>query len=325
MISIIIPVYNNKEKLERCIESIKKSYYTNYEIIVVDDHSSENIENICIKQNIRYLLNNKKGPGSARNLGASIEKYNLLFFLDSDTEIFENSLNEIAEWIEKNPDLKVTSIPYNYKPINSGSTSAYKALTQWFHFLNNEKVKEIQGGACLFQKNFFLQTGGWNIEFFFASVENEEFGERIYYIMKDRIPVCRVTTVKHNFNNFFTCIKNTFKRADDWYFFYKRGYITLIDSTQPSKNMAIFNMLGILSLLFLAASLLCNLYIIIFFFFTAIPYLIYYRKLFYTAAKLHGIIFMFFSIFFTIFISIIGYSGALSGYLKFQNYKLSKL
>ena len=77
MISIIIPVYNGAAKILKTLESINKQTYQDYEVIIVNDGSTDNVESICatylkkINSNNSYLFINQKNEGapSARNRG----------------------------------------------------------------------------------------------------------------------------------------------------------------------------------------------------------------------------------------------------------------
>jgi len=98
-LSIIIPVYNVKEYVERCILSIvtQPIYPENYELIVVNDGSTDKSENIIRRLSddypfIRLITQENKGLGAARNTGLDKATGEYIFFLDSDDYISENSL-----------------------------------------------------------------------------------------------------------------------------------------------------------------------------------------------------------------------------------------
>lgn len=89
LISVIIPVYNEEQDISACLKSLKSQFYKNIEIIVVDDGSTDKTKEILKKlQRANYKLQiihqNHKGPGSARNLGASKASGEILVFVDAD-------------------------------------------------------------------------------------------------------------------------------------------------------------------------------------------------------------------------------------------------
>ena len=104
--SIVIPVYNVEQYLDRCLESVLKQQWTDYEIILVNDGSTDNSESICGKyvDGERVLLISKQNGGlsSARNTGISSAKGRYILLLDSDDYIEENSLSELAGVIKNN-------------------------------------------------------------------------------------------------------------------------------------------------------------------------------------------------------------------------------
>ena len=92
MISVIIPCFNSEEYITRAIESILKQSYTNYEIILVNNNSTDNTYNILQeyakkKAGLVNVFNEyKKGAPAARNKGLSEAKGEWIQFLDADDE-----------------------------------------------------------------------------------------------------------------------------------------------------------------------------------------------------------------------------------------------
>ncbi|MEX1122997.1 MAG: glycosyltransferase [Balneolales bacterium] len=103
--SIIIPIYNRADDLEALMESLtKQSYpYGGFELIVVDDGSSENIKEVVHRFhpkadfNIRYYHQENQGPGKARNTGMDQARNEIIIFIDSDCLIPSHYLAEVAE------------------------------------------------------------------------------------------------------------------------------------------------------------------------------------------------------------------------------------
>lgn len=104
-ISIIVPVYNIEKYLPRCIESILAQTYTNLELILVDDGSTDQSGKICDtyakKDNrVRIFHKTNGGSSSARNLGIREAKGEYLGFVDSDDYIEKNMYEELVYAIE---------------------------------------------------------------------------------------------------------------------------------------------------------------------------------------------------------------------------------
>lgn len=107
LVSVIIPVYNREKTIIKAIESVIRQSYTNWELIVVDDGSTDDTFRIVSEkanevENIRIISNIfTKGPSGARNSGIRAAKGAYISFLDSDDEWFECHLEECMEAIEK--------------------------------------------------------------------------------------------------------------------------------------------------------------------------------------------------------------------------------
>lgn len=97
MISVIVPVYQVEQYLEECIESILSQTYTNFEVLLIDDGSTDNCPKICdayAKEDNRIKVVHQKNQGlsAARNTGISIAKGEYLTFIDSDDVVTKRYL-----------------------------------------------------------------------------------------------------------------------------------------------------------------------------------------------------------------------------------------
>lgn len=105
-ISIIVPVYNAEKTLCRCIESVVRQNYNNYELILVNDGSVDGSADICNRysneyQQIRYVYKNNGGVSSARNLGLKLARGEYIAFLDSDDYVTDDFFSFINKAISK--------------------------------------------------------------------------------------------------------------------------------------------------------------------------------------------------------------------------------
>ena len=104
--SIIIPVYNRKDELKRALNSIARQDYLDFEIIIIDDYSSESFESILNSYTtipLRYhRLKSKGNANIARNKGIELAKGNFIAFLDSDDQWKKNHLKESLMFIKQN-------------------------------------------------------------------------------------------------------------------------------------------------------------------------------------------------------------------------------
>ena len=105
-ISIIIPVYNAENYLSSCINSILKQTYYNWEIIIVDDGSTDNSKSIYTKfaeedKRIKFFYQKNKGVSAARNLGIEMAKGDYIVFVDADDWIEATFLEKMLKVLEK--------------------------------------------------------------------------------------------------------------------------------------------------------------------------------------------------------------------------------
>ncbi|WP_195953172.1 glycosyltransferase family 2 protein [Clostridium saudiense] len=105
-ISIIIPIYNVEQYLKRCIDSILNQSFKNFELILVDDGSTDNSGKIIdeyesIDKRIRVIHKENGGQGSARNRGLDIAKGNYIGFVDSDDWIHRDMYKCMYKFITK--------------------------------------------------------------------------------------------------------------------------------------------------------------------------------------------------------------------------------
>src|SRR3989344_4750748 len=102
LITVIIPTYNEENSVAWCLLSLSVQSNPHYEIVVIDDGSSDktiqSIENLNDKvKNFRIFKQEHKGPGEARNLGAKHAKGEILVFIDADMTFDPNFLHELTE------------------------------------------------------------------------------------------------------------------------------------------------------------------------------------------------------------------------------------
>ncbi len=101
-ISIVIPVYNEAKYISGCIKTLLNQSFKDFELIFVDDGSTDGttsiIENFIKKdKRIKFLKQERGGPGRGRNLGAKQAKGDILVFVDGDMEFDKNYLKELIK------------------------------------------------------------------------------------------------------------------------------------------------------------------------------------------------------------------------------------
>jgi len=122
MLSIIVPVYNVEAYLDKCLSSIFKSTFTDYELIIINDGTKDNSEQIInkyidkYKEKITYISKENTGLSDTRNLGMNIAKGKYIAFVDSDDYIEPDAYElMMAKAKERNFDIVATDVRLVYE------------------------------------------------------------------------------------------------------------------------------------------------------------------------------------------------------------------
>ena len=123
--SIIIPNYNSEKWIGRCIESVLNQTYKNFELIIIDDMSTDNSPDIIRRYNsdtrVKFIeLSHKRYNGGTRNVGIDLASGDYILFLDCDDYIYENtSLEKLNAFISYN---RTDLVRVNYVARKNGGT-----------------------------------------------------------------------------------------------------------------------------------------------------------------------------------------------------------
>jgi len=176
-ISIIVPFNNGKKYIERCLNNLRKIKYDDYEIILVDDFSKDNSEQIAKKyNNTKYFYTNEEtiGVGNARNLGIEKASGKYIMFVDVDDTIEKDLFINLEKYINQNIDM----IKYKMKIIKD---KEFYADGPTFEVTNGEEAfnklcykDKYLDSPCLYliKKELFERT---NL-YFEKNVYHEDFG-----------------------------------------------------------------------------------------------------------------------------------------------------
>jgi glycosyltransferase involved in cell wall biosynthesis len=129
--SVIIPVYNRSHLLGETIDTVLTQSYLHFEIIIVDDGSTENIKKVLDEKyvnepRVKYFRKQNEERGAARNFGLKQAKGDYAVFFDSDDFMKPHYLEMLANIIAENPAVKLLAAKYNYD--NNGKTEHHPFL-----------------------------------------------------------------------------------------------------------------------------------------------------------------------------------------------------
>jgi len=180
-VSIIIPTYNRKEDLNKCIESVLHQTFKNYEVKVIDDNSSDGSQDfISNKYSFIKLIINKynKGPSFAKNQGILMSKSKYLWFLDSDSIVInKNCLKNMYNILQNNPNIGAIGgeiyINDSYIKINKLSPSCHSKCLSTNKNVNLLDVDYIATSNFFVKKSLITDIGGFDTNFLFTCEDTD--------------------------------------------------------------------------------------------------------------------------------------------------------
>jgi glycosyltransferase involved in cell wall biosynthesis len=198
-LSVIVPAHNNGNQLRHCLEALRGSAYPNFEIIVVDDCSTEDICPIVNRYGARYVRTASNiGPAGARNLGVQRAEGEIVVFVDSDVAVAPDVLPRIARNFLRAPALSAVFGSYDEHPACNDFLSQHKNLMHhYIHQISSEEAISFWAGCGAIRKSVFLEFGGFDaVNFPRPSIEDIELGHRMTQAGK-KILLDKKLQVKH--------------------------------------------------------------------------------------------------------------------------------
>ncbi len=241
-ISIIIPLYNAEKYIEKCLYSIKRQTYSNYEIIIVDDGSKDNSLKMCEKfknenKNIilKIFTQKNEGPSSARNRGIANAEGDYITFVDSDDYLEENLLEVLLNCCEKD-----TMVRSNYKTFKGNKI--FNNKTERDKILDGDFIEKILANSfpgcvwgCLFETKIikkmkfsselhFMEDTLFLVEYL-NNIKYVKFVEANYYYC-----LSNTNSITLSSDNILNNVKSFNKSLDEINLITKNSYEKLIDN-----------------------------------------------------------------------------------------------
>lgn len=164
-ISIIVPVYNVEKYVIKCIESVIAQTYRDWELILVDDGSTDNSGKICDEYTlkdcrIKVIHKDNEGVTATRDRGVKESKGEFLFFIDGDDYITENALELLSNKQKENDADLVKGSFYKISEENIILNKyivpdSVKTVNEWFKYITDNTVWSIWN--TLIRKNLYCK------------------------------------------------------------------------------------------------------------------------------------------------------------------------
>jgi glycosyltransferase involved in cell wall biosynthesis len=164
LVSVVIPTYNRAELLAEAIETVLQQSYRHFEIIVVDDESSDNTAEVAKRYPVRYIFQKNQGVSAARNTGILASKGEFVVLLDSDDRLFPGALERGLRALAKHPECMLATGDFSFMSEDGKwMRPSRKPIVEGDYYTNLLRSNYIEMPAtCLFRRELFNRVGLFN-------------------------------------------------------------------------------------------------------------------------------------------------------------------
>lgn len=233
-ISIIVPIYNSEKYLHRCIDSILAQTFTNFELLLINDGSTDKSGEICdeyaIKDSrVRVFHKENGGVSSARNLGLNNAVGEWISFCDSDDVVYSSWLDNFHEKITSTLDLIVQGFDCDKSLCGEKyhqNLSFCGSVNEGLELLFDNKI--VGYLWCKLFKRSIIETYNLRFDERFDILEDECFV--VSYLVK-----CNTMVLSNRIGYYYYVPDwNVKYRSENWYEVYKFIYekIKLLDTSK---------------------------------------------------------------------------------------------
>ena len=234
--SIIIPAYNAQNYIHRCIRSILEQTYNNYEIIIVNDGSTDNTGKIIEEYEKKYdfikvITQPNKGPSEARNKGVDYINGDYFIFLDSDDYLDKKLLEQLNESLDNKPDL----VRYQIKEVDEAGLIIKEYKEKEFYNLNGiEAFHNIVNYKYIDNPYMYLYSTKYykdNNFKFISGIYHEDYALIPSIIIKSKI-VNSINYLGYNYSQ----INGSIMHSYDYNSIRKKAFDTIIGYKELIKH-----------------------------------------------------------------------------------------
>lgn len=233
-ISIVVPIYNIEKYVKRCIESIVDQTYSNYEVLLIDDGSSDDSGGVCkkyINDQVKYFYKENGGLSDARNYGVNVATGDYIMFVDGDDFLYDNTcLERINKKLAlSQPDILQYKMIYYYENENKfqemkdifesgGSMDVYDTLINF----NNNGTLSISACDKIVNLNFLKK----NNLYFSKGLYSEDIDWSLnLYLYVNKIDILNFPVYSYRQQRCGSIsTKKSKKRCQDLWFIIKKWY-----------------------------------------------------------------------------------------------------
>jgi glycosyltransferase involved in cell wall biosynthesis len=237
-ISVIIPCYNSESTIGKCLDAALGSDYGYFEVIVVDDLSSDNSVEV-IKRHPCSLIRfeEHRGASVARNTGARQAGGETLFFIDADCVLKRDALRLVAELYRRHGDAVIGGT-YTPIPHDRGFFSTFQSIFIHYSETKSPEPDYVATHAMIISRRLFAESGGFD-EDFMPILEDVEFSHRMRR-SGVRLLMAPELQVEHIFNfSLMGSLRNAIRKSKFWTMYSMRNKDLMKDSGTASVELKV--------------------------------------------------------------------------------------
>jgi glycosyltransferase involved in cell wall biosynthesis len=178
---VVIPAYNASRTLGVCLRSLTASDTQPFEVIVVDDGSTDKTVEMASSFGAKVLsTGGRRGPAKARNLGAREATGEIVFFVDSDICVHPKAISRLVSGFGPGSEADAIIGSYDDSPEQQDVLSMYRNLMhRYVHQHGRTQASTFWSGCGAIKRNVFLQHHGFDESYSRPAIEDIELGYRL--------------------------------------------------------------------------------------------------------------------------------------------------
>lgn len=262
-LSVVIPVHNGGLDFERCLQRLRDSDQTDFELIVVDDGSTDGSAALAESYGAIVVRHETpKGPAAARNTGARAAAAPVVFFLDADVAVHRRTLSLALSRFDADPGLSALFGSYDDAPTDPGLVSQFRNLLHHYVHQQGEFVDDARPartfwtGCGAIRRDDFLDLGGFDPHLYRRpAIEDIEFGYRLTRAGCQVVLVRNIQATHLKRWTLRSMVKtDVFQRGVPWMLLIKRSGVVETDLNVKHDQKFCVASAGVLTLALFAAA-----------------------------------------------------------------------
>lgn len=162
--TVIVPVYNANRDLEHCLDALARSTYKRFDVLIVDDGSTEPIKPLVDRFGYGYLrIEGPGGPARARNRGVQQTQSEVVIFIDADVCVHPDAIERIMQNFADDENLAAVIGTYDDAPADRGFLSQYRNMFHHYtHCRSAGQATTFWSGCGAMRRDIFMRYGGFD-------------------------------------------------------------------------------------------------------------------------------------------------------------------